>query len=277
MPTARPKKSRTATTRRRRGGPDDREAPCHPGRHRPSARPALSRRSLARPRFGLRDAMAGHRNAHAPRNPHLPNGGTNGGRSVFIPSFRASVGRLPRRHSGPAFGIDGAGAAFAKSGSSGSSHEDDDNDDNDGDNSGGSGSGGSGSSGSGGSASGSSASGGSGDSRRDALFGCERLAVRYADGDVERLRGGIFESLDVRGRVVASYPARRGAARRGAARRGAARRYGTRLQSLGASAKRRADRGPGGRRRDRRQRQHRRCDRRSRLARYRLPRQRSRE
>ncbi|WP_413872637.1 hypothetical protein [Albidovulum sp.] len=130
-------------------------------------------------------------------------------------------------------GIDGAGAAFAKSGSSGSSHDDDDDDDDDnsggsgGSGSGGSGSGnsGSGSSGSGGSGSGASAGGGSGASRGGELFGGEGLTVRYADGHVERLRGGLFESLDRRGRVVASHPAQRGDMER--------------LQSLGASAKRR--------------------------------------
>jgi hypothetical protein len=142
-------------------------------------------------------------------------------------------------------GIDAAGAAFAKGGSSGSSHDDDDDDDDShsgGSGSGGSGSGssGSGSSGSGGSGSGSSGSGGSGSggsgsgasagygsdaSREGAVFGREGLTVRYADGHVERVRGGLFESLDPRGRVVASHAAQRDDVER--------------LQSLGASAKRR--------------------------------------
>lgn len=107
-------------------------------------------------------------------------------------------------------GIDAAGAAFAKGGSSGSSHDDDDDDDD---------------SHSGGSGSGASAGYGSDASREGAVFGREGLTVRYADGHVERVRGGLFESLDPRGRVVASHAAQRDDVER--------------LQSLGASAKRR--------------------------------------
>ncbi len=110
-------------------------------------------------------------------------------------------------------GIDGAGTAFAESGSSGSSHDEDGDDDadDDDDNSGGSGSSGSGNSGSGGSGSGNSGSDDGPDaSRGGELFGHEGLSVRYSDGHVERVRDGLFESLDSRGRVVASHPARHG-------------------------------------------------------------------
>ncbi len=150
------------------------------------------------------------------------------------------------------------GAAFAKSGSSDDDSDDDDDDDDD-DNSGSSGSGssGSGSSGSGSSGSGSSGSSGSGSagsgssgsssssssssasgsgssssgtgSGRSApgggtLFGGDGIHIQFKDGHVERIRGGRFEKLDGRGRVVESHAARRSDLNR--------------LRSLGAATKR---------------------------------------
>lgn len=137
------------------------------------------------------------------------------------------------------FKLDGkAGAAFAKNGSSNDDDDDDDDDDSSGSGGSGSGSSGSGSSGSGGSSSGSSGSStsgsssastsgtsGSATSRGGNAFGVDGITVRFADGHVERIRGGRFESLDARGRMVAT--------------RAAGREDEARLRSFGESARRR--------------------------------------
>jgi len=137
------------------------------------------------------------------------------------------------------FKLDGkAGAAFAKNGSSNDDDDDDDDDDSSGSGGSGSGSSGSGSSGSGGSSSGSSGSStsgsssastsgssGSATSRGGNSFGVDGITVRFADGHVERIRGGRFESLDARGRMVAT--------------RAAGREDEARLRSFGESARRR--------------------------------------
>lgn len=130
------------------------------------------------------------------------------------------------------------GAAFAKSGSS--NDDDDDDDDSGGSGSSGSGSSGSGSSGPGSSGPGSSSSGSatsggsagatsgsapSSASRGANTFGLDGITVRFADGHVERVRGGRFETLDPRGRMVAT--------------RAADREDETRLRSFGEIAKRR--------------------------------------
>lgn len=148
-------------------------------------------------------------------------------------------GGLPLVHSA----VNGKGAAaFADSGSSGSSDDDssdddsDDDDDDDDSSGSGSGSSGSGSSGSGSSGSGSSGSGSSGSGNSgsgnsgsgsaggaarstggDALsavtasarepFGRDGIAIRFSDGHVERVRDGRYETIDPRGRVVESHAA----------------------------------------------------------------------
>ncbi len=99
--------------------------------------------------------------------------------------------------------VDGkGGAALAKNGSSGGNHDDggdgDDDDDGDNDDDGG----GSGSSGS-------SSGGATAASRGDEHFGRDGISVRFADGHVERISEGRFESLDAGGGVVASHAAHR--------------------------------------------------------------------
>lgn len=106
----------------------------------------------------------------------------------------------------------GAGAAFADSGSSDDDDDNDDKDDDDDDNSGhgGSGHGGPGQGGSGHGGAGAGGTGsGNGGSQIDPAFGRDGITVEYSDGHVERIRSGRFETLDPRGRVVASGDARR--------------------------------------------------------------------
>ncbi len=100
------------------------------------------------------------------------------------------------------------GAARAKSGSSGSGDGDKDgdgdgddgrdggDDGNDDDHSGGPGT------------PGTDTRGDSGADRGEPLFGRESLAIRYIDGRMERVRNGVYEALDPRGRIVASHAAR---------------------------------------------------------------------
>lgn len=128
----------------------------------------------------------------------------------------------------------GGGAAFADSGSSDDDNDnddkdDDDNDDDDDDNSGhgGSGHGGSGHGGPGhgGGGAGGKVSG-NGGSQIDPAFGRDGITVEFSDGRVERIRSGQFETLDPRGRVVASGDARRSDR--------------DRLEALGTAARRRS-------------------------------------